>query len=67
MVPLFSAHDIRHTVASRLVGVEPNVKAVQEILGHANARTTLDIYAEAMPEDKAATMSKFESRFLTGS
>ena len=66
-VPLFSAHDIRHTVASRLVGVEPNVKAVQEILGHANARTTLDIYAEAMPEDKAATMSKFESRFLTGS
>jgi len=60
-VPVFSAHKIRHTVASRLVAVESNVKAVQEILGHASATMTLDVYAEAMPEDKTATMQKLKS------
>lgn len=64
LVPAFSAHSIRHTVASQLVRVETNVKAVQEILGHASAKMTLDVYAEAMPEDKADTMRKFES--MTG-
>jgi len=66
LIPTFSAHCIRHTVASQLVRVETNVKAVQEILGHASAKMTLDVYAEAMPEDKAATMRKFESGVLTG-
>ncbi len=66
LLPRFSAHSIRHTVASRLVRVETNVKAVQEILGHASAKMTLDVYAEAMPEDKAATMRKFASMALTG-
>ena len=66
LVPKFSVHQIRHTVASRLVEVEPNIKTVQAILGHASAAMTLDVYAEAMPDSKAETMKKFEAGLLTG-
>ena len=66
LVPKFSVHQIRHTVASRLVEVEPNIKTVQAILGHASAAMTLNVYAEAMPDANAETMRKFEARMLTG-
>jgi integrase len=38
-------HDLRHTAASLAVGAGANVKAVQQMLGHASAAMTLDVYA----------------------
>lgn len=42
-----------------------NIKAMQEILGHADAETTMDIYAEATSELKRAELINFEDYFNT--
>lgn len=47
LIPHFSCHHIRHTFCTRLCEKEDNVKAIQAIMGHADIKTTLDIYAEA--------------------
>ncbi|MDR3260026.1 MAG: site-specific integrase [Fusobacteriaceae bacterium] len=41
----FTFHDLRHTAASDLVASGANIKYIQERLGHASVKTTLDIYA----------------------
>ncbi len=40
----------RHTFASRFCENETNVKVIQEVMGHADVSTTMNIYAEANPE-----------------
>ena len=40
-----------------------NLKAMQEILGHADAKTTMDIYADATQELKKAELIDFEEYF----
>jgi len=47
ILPAFSCHWLRHTFATRLIESGVNVKAAQDILGHADVRTTLNIYAAA--------------------
>jgi integrase len=42
-------HDLRHYVATHLLEAGVPVRAVSERLGHANATTTLGIYAHAIP------------------
>lgn len=46
IIPHFSCHHMRHTFCSRLCENETNVKVIQDVMGHANIETTLDIYAE---------------------
>ena len=40
-----------------------NIKAMQEILGHADAETTMDIYAEATKDLKRSELINFEGYF----
>ena len=47
LLPHFSCHHIRHTFCTRLCENEQNIKAIQEIMGHKDIQTTLNIYAEA--------------------
>ncbi len=42
-------HDLRHTSATLGLAAGENIKVVQERLGHASAKTTLDVYAKAVP------------------
>jgi integrase len=51
-------HDLRHTVASLLINNNENPKVVQELLGHSNISTTLDIYTFIQDETKRNTVSK---------
>ena len=41
-------HILRHTFATRLNEANLNAKAIQEILGHKDIQTTMDIYTDAM-------------------
>lgn len=43
-------HDLRHTCATLLLSAGVNVKAVSEMLGHADVSITLRIYAHVLPE-----------------
>lgn len=50
LLPAFSCHWLRHTFATRLIEADVNVKAAQKLLGHADVRTTMNIYAAAQEE-----------------
>ncbi len=46
-LPDMSPHDLRHTCASLLLQSGADIKSVQDILGHANASTTLNFYVKS--------------------
>lgn len=46
ILPRFSCHITRHTFCSRLCENGTNIKVIQQIMGHRDIRTTMDIYAE---------------------
>jgi site-specific recombinase XerD len=45
-------HNFRHSLATNLRAMGINVKVAQELLRHANSRTTLDIYTRAVSQQK---------------
>ena len=49
--PGLTPHELRHTAASLAIKAGANVKAVQRMLGHASADTTLDRYADLFDDD----------------
>jgi integrase len=55
----FGFHTFRRTLASVLVRMKVDIKTVQEILGHQNLKTTLQVYAKAMSEDKLEAQGMF--------
>ena len=57
-LPRFSCHIFRHTFASRFCENETNVKVIQEVMGHADVSTTMNIYAEANPEVTREALEK---------
>lgn len=63
VLPNFSCHSLRHTFTTRMCEANVNLKAMQEILGHKDAETTMDIYAEASDELKTAELISFEEYF----
>ena len=68
MLPDFSNHSLRHTFTTRMCEASVNIKAMQDILGHADVETTLGIYADATKDLKSKEMIGFEEYFkqLTG-
>ncbi|MBE6010901.1 MAG: site-specific integrase, partial [Lachnospiraceae bacterium] len=47
LLPPFSCHSLRHTFATRMCEKGVNVKVIQDVLGHADVSTTLNIYTDA--------------------
>ena len=58
IVPAFSCHIFRHTFASRFCENETNVKIIQEIMGHADVSTTMNIYADVNQDVTRASIEK---------
>lgn len=57
----FRVHDLRHTFATIALGDGIHPKIVQEILGHSNINTTLDIYSHVLPGLKEQAMDRMGS------
>lgn len=58
MLPRVCTHDLRHTHASLLLSAAVDIKVIQERLGHATAKLTLDTYAHLMPNAHEGAMTK---------
>ena len=52
LLPPFSCHSLRHTFSTRLCEEGVNVKVIQEVLGHSDFSTTMDIYTDVTKELK---------------
>lgn len=59
LLPDFSCHILRHTFATRLCESGVNLKVIQDILGHVDISTTMNIYVDAMDEMKQKEIAKY--------
>ena len=58
ILPRFSCHIFRHTFASRFCENETNVKVIQQVMGHADVSTTMNIYAEVNDSTTRESLEK---------
>lgn len=62
LLPHFSVHNLRHTFCTRMCENESNLKIIQEIMGHADIATTMDIYNEATRDKKKESFANLECK-----
>lgn len=58
-------HDLRHYFASALIRSGASVKVVQARLGHASAKTTLDVYGHLFPDEEDRTRAAIDAELGT--
>ena len=58
----FSVHNLRHTFCTRFCENESNIKVIQEIMGHSDITTTMNIYAEATEQKKKEAFINLEGK-----
>ena len=59
-VPYYSLHKLRHTFASILASLNTPVKDVQELLGHSNVSTTMNVYTHGFAESKRTAVNELD-------
>lgn len=62
LLPRFSCHSLRHTFTTRLVEAGVNVKVVQDVLGHKDVETTLNIYTDVTKELKEREFNNLQKK-----
>ena len=60
-IPRIRFHDLRHTFASLLLESGENLKAIQELLGHSQISTTMDIYTHFSEELRRKSIDNLEN------
>ena len=72
LLPHQTNHMLRHSYCTRMIEkcCEPHsgidVKMVQYLMGHSDAKTTLDIYTDVSEEFVKGTMSRFAGQIYLG-
>ena len=64
ILPHFSAHHLRHTFCTRLCMTDLSIKEIQDIMGHADINTTMNIYAEVHPDMKKKSLTKMAGKII---
>lgn len=62
LIPHFSVHNLRHTFCTRFCENETDLKIIQEIMGHSDITTTMNIYNEATKERKQESFARLEGK-----
>jgi len=57
-------HSFRHSLATNLRALGVDIKVAQELMRHASSRTTLDIYTQAVSQQKREANAKVVERML---
>lgn len=65
LLPDFSCHVLRHTFATRLCEAGVNLKVIQDVLGHVDVSTTMNIYVDAMNDTKKKEMETYR-QYIAG-
>jgi integrase len=59
-IPRIKLHSLRHTFATKLIEEGEDIRVVQELLRHADIRTTGNIYSHVTPKTKKRASNKME-------
>src|SRR5262249_9550623 len=59
-------HTFRHTYSTMLGSAGADIKVQQEMLRHANIQTTMNIYTQAVSDEKRVANSKVVQMVLSG-
>ena len=62
-LPKISAHILRHTFCTRMCENGVNLKVLQDIMGHRNIRTTMEVYTKAMRDSKVEAIQALNGAF----
>lgn len=62
LIPHFSVHVMRHTFCTRFCENETNVKVIQEIMGHSDISTTMNIYNHATEDKKKEAINNLNGK-----
>lgn len=68
-LPHFSVHNLRHTFCTRMcenTSDKNTLKMIQEIMGHSDIATTIDIYTELTRDKKQEAFADLEGKFKIG-
>ncbi len=60
----FGFHNLRHSLASFLVRSKTDPKTVQALLRHSDVKTTLQLYAHSVSEDRLAAQGQMLDAML---
>jgi integrase len=63
----FGFHNLRHSLASFLVRTNTDPKSVQALLRHSDVKTTLQLYAHSISEDRMAAQGQMLEAILQSS
>lgn len=63
LLPRFSCHILRHTFTTRLCEAGVNIKVIQDVLGHSDVETTLNVYADVTKDLKVREFHKLNGVF----
>lgn len=69
IIPHFSVHNLRHTFCTRMcenTSDKNTLKMIQEIMGHSDISTTLDIYTELTREKKQEAFAELQGKIKIG-
>ncbi len=63
LLPNFSCHSLRHTFTTRMCEAGVNIKVMQDVLGHTDITTTLNIYTDATKDMKQKAFTGLDEYF----
>ena len=66
LLPYFTCHHLRHTFATRLCESGINIKVIQNVLGHVDISTTMNIYIDVTKDLKKEEMQNFANYVRSG-
>ena len=66
LLPHITNHTLRHSFCTRLMEAGTNLKVIQQIMGHADFSTTMDIYTDVSERFKQRSVEKIHGDMCLG-